>query len=92
MLKILQGSEFLLYEQKRSRPGEVVFRVFLGFRQSDYGCGMDPWSLHIIPGWTLSCFGHGCSGHVLQFQHGFYYGLGMDAPDTPDTVCNLDMV
>ena len=37
------------------------------------------WPMDALVAWTLSWFGHGCTGQWMPWQHGRYHGLGMDA-------------
>ena len=37
------------------------------------------WPVDALVAWTLSWFGHGCTGQWMPWQHGCYHGLGMDA-------------
>ena len=37
------------------------------------------WPMSGLVAWTLSWFGHGCTGQWMGWQHGRYHGLRMDA-------------
>ena len=37
------------------------------------------WSMDGLAAWTLSWFGHGCTGQWMPWEHGRCHGLGMDA-------------